>query len=94
MDSQVKYGIVASGDADIYLRIPNPATRDYREKIWDHAAGSLIVEEAGGWVSDIDGKKLDFSMGKTLCRNRGILASSGRIHSRVLEIIAEIDGRK
>jgi len=90
MDSQVKYGIVASGDADIYLRIPNPATPDYREKIWDHAAGSLIVEEAGGWVSDIDGKKLDFSVGKTLRHNRGILASNGRIHSRVLEIIAEI----
>ncbi|MFH2107496.1 MAG: 3'(2'),5'-bisphosphate nucleotidase [Chrysiogenia bacterium] len=94
MDSQVKYGIVASGEADIYLRIPNPATPDYREKIWDHAAGSLIVEEAGGWVSDIDGKKLDFSAGKTLRHNRGILASNGRIHSRVLEIIADLDGRK
>jgi 3'(2'), 5'-bisphosphate nucleotidase len=94
MDSQVKYGIVAAGEADIYLRIPNPATLDYREKIWDHAAGSLIVDEAGGWVSDIDGKKLDFSAGKTLRNNRGILASNGRIHSRVLEIIAELDGRK
>jgi 3'(2'), 5'-bisphosphate nucleotidase len=26
MDSQVKYGIVAAGAAEIYLRIPNPAT--------------------------------------------------------------------
>jgi len=94
MDSQVKYGIVAEGDADIYLRIPNPATPNYREKIWDHAAGSLIVEEAGGTVSDIEGKKLDFSAGKTLRHNCGILASNGRIHSRVLEIIAELDGRK
>jgi 3'(2'), 5'-bisphosphate nucleotidase len=94
MDSQVKYGIVASGIADIYLRIPNPATPDYREKIWDHAAGSLIVEEAGGWVSDIDGKKLDFSAGKTLCKNRGILATNGRVHSRVLEIIADLTARK
>ncbi len=90
MDSQVKYGIVASGLADIYLRIPNPATPDYREKIWDHAAGSLIVEEAGGRVSDIDGKKLDFSAGKTLRHNRGILATNGAVHGRVLEIIAEL----
>ena len=94
MDSQVKYGIVAAGSADIYLRIPNPATPDYREKIWDHAAGSLIVEEAGGWVSDIDGKKLDFSAGKTLRHNRGILATNGRIHPRVLEIIAELAAKK
>ncbi len=94
MDSQVKYGIVASGTADIYLRIPNPATPDYREKIWDHAAGSVIVEEAGGKVSDIDGKKLDFSAGKTLLHNRGILATNGAVHGRVLEIIAELAARK
>jgi 3'(2'), 5'-bisphosphate nucleotidase len=94
MDSQVKYGIVASGAAEIYLRIPNPATPDYREKIWDHAAGSLIVEEAGGRVSDIDGKKLDFSAGKTLHHNRGILASNGAVHDRVLGIIAELAGGK
>jgi 3'(2'), 5'-bisphosphate nucleotidase len=50
----------------------------------------LIVEEAGGWVSDIDGKKLDFSAGRTLRNNRGILATNGRVHSRVLEIIAEL----
>ncbi len=94
MDSQVKYGIVASGAADIYLRIPNPATADYREKIWDHAAGSLIVEEAGGRVSDIDGKPLDFSAGRTLGNNRGILATNGAVHGRVLEIIAELAAMK
>ena len=90
MDSQVKYGIVASGAADIYLRIPNPASPDYREKIWDHAAGSLIVEEAGGKVSDIDGNKLDFSVGKTLAKNRGILATNRSVHRRVLQVIAEL----
>jgi HAL2 family 3'(2'),5'-bisphosphate nucleotidase len=94
IDSQVKYGVVAAATADIYLRIPHPATPDYREKIWDHAAGSLIVEEAGGMVSDIEGKKLDFSVGKTLRKNRGILATNGKIHQRVLDIIAELDGRK
>jgi 3'(2'), 5'-bisphosphate nucleotidase len=94
MDSQVKYGIVASGIADIYLRIPNPSTPDYREKIWDHAAGSLIVEEAGGRVSDIQGKPLDFAKGKTLADNRGILATNGAVHDRVLEIIAEISAKR
>jgi 3'(2'), 5'-bisphosphate nucleotidase len=94
MDSQVKYGIVAMGAAEIYLRIPNPATPGYHEKIWDHAAGSLIVEQAGGKVSDIRGKKLDFTAGKTLYRNRGILATNGKIHQRVLDTITELDGRK
>jgi len=32
--------------ADVYLRMP--VTVDYRENLWDHAAGARIVEEAGG----------------------------------------------
>src|SRR5262249_35821084 len=51
MDSQAKYAIVARGEADVYLRLPTRA--DYREKIWDHAGGVLIVTEAGGAVTDI-----------------------------------------
>ena len=47
MDSQVKYGLLSRGDASIFMRFP-PAT--YREKIWDHCAGFVIVEEAGGKV--------------------------------------------
>lgn len=90
MDSQVKYGVVATGNAEIYLRIPHPNTPDYREKIWDHAAGSIIVEEAGGVVTDIMGKKLDFSKGKTLKNNRGVFASVHSVHQRILDIINEL----
>jgi len=71
MDSQVKYGMISNGDAEIYLRIPHPKTPNYKEKIWDHAAGSIIVEESKGIVSDIFGKKLDFNTGKTLKNNSG-----------------------
>lgn len=87
MDSQVKYGIVGSGNAEIYLRIPNPKSPDYKEKIWDHAAGCLIVEEAGGIVTDITGKRLDFSHGKKLEKNKGILATIPLIHEKVIKII-------
>ena len=90
LDSQVKYGLVASGNAEIYLRIPNPRTPDYREKIWDHAAGSLIVEESGGVVTDIYGKKLDFSQGKTLRSNSGILATIPGIQIEILDIISRL----
>jgi HAL2 family 3'(2'),5'-bisphosphate nucleotidase len=90
LDSQVKYGIVAAGNAEIYLRIPNPKTPDYREKIWDHAAGSLVVEEAGGVVTDIFGKKLDFSAGKTLKNNSGVVASVPSVHDRILGIIRNL----
>lgn len=34
------------------LRFPR---KGYREKIWDHCAGALIVQEAGGTISDAAG---------------------------------------
>lgn len=87
MDSQVKYGVLARGEASVYIRLPNPATPDYRECIWDHAAGLIVVEEAGGLVTDVDGQKLDFSQGRRMIGNRGILATNGELHSQVLECI-------
>ncbi|MGQ9654883.1 MAG: 3'(2'),5'-bisphosphate nucleotidase [Thermodesulfobacteriota bacterium] len=87
MDSQAKYGIVARGDASIYLRLPSPASPDYREKVWDHAAGTVIVEEAGGKVTDILGKPLNFGLGHRLTENKGVVATSGHIHERVLAAV-------
>jgi 3'(2'), 5'-bisphosphate nucleotidase len=78
---------VARGDAAIYLRLPSPKTPDYRECIWDHAAGAIIVEEAGGRVTDALGGELDFSQGRKLEKNRGIVASNGHLHSAILEEI-------
>jgi len=85
LDSQAKYAVVARGDAEIYLRLP---TRPgYVEKIWDHAAGCLVVEEAGGKVTDIAGKPLNFSLGSTLSENRGVIATNGHLHNTLLAAI-------
>jgi 3'(2'), 5'-bisphosphate nucleotidase len=90
IDSQCKYACVARDDASIYLRLPT--RKDYREKIWDHAAGKLVVECAGGRVTDVDGRDLDFTHGRTLEQNRGIVATCGSIHDRVLEAVAAVLG--
>ncbi|RMF02599.1 MAG: 3'(2'),5'-bisphosphate nucleotidase, partial [Chloroflexi bacterium] len=84
MDSQVKYGAVARGDAALYLRLPSPKHPNYREKIWDHAAGSLIIEEAGGRVTDMHGQPLNFAADYLMHDNRGVVASSGAIHAAAL----------
>lgn len=88
MDSQCKYATVARADASIYLRLPTRP--DYEEKIWDHAAGAIIVAEAGGKVSDIHGKPLDFSIGRTLKHNQGVVASNGLLHDAVIAAIQKI----
>lgn len=85
LDSQAKYGVVARGDAELYLRLP---TRPgYREKIWDHAAGALVVQEAGGTVTDVDGRPLDFGRGRELSANRGVVVSHGPHHDLVVETL-------
>jgi 3'(2'), 5'-bisphosphate nucleotidase len=90
IDSQVKYALLASGEGEIYLRVLSPEQKNYKEKIWDQAAGSIIVEEAGGIVTDLDGAPLDFSRGRTLKGNRGICASNGILHERALDAIRAV----
>jgi len=90
MDSQAKYGVLAAGGGEIYLRLLSSNRLDYREKIWDQAAGSIISQEAGGQVTDLDGLPLDFTQGRTLAANRGICATNGYLHKRVLEVLKSI----
>ncbi len=90
LDSQAKYAVVARGQADVYLRLPTRA--DYREKIWDHAGGVLIVEEAGGRVSDIHGQPLDWTCGRELRRNQGVVVTNGLLHEAVLSAVNEVLG--
>lgn len=48
---------------------------------WDTAAGTIIVEEAGGQVSDFTGRAFDHYSGQ-------IIASNGRVHSQMLQLLA------
>jgi 3'(2'), 5'-bisphosphate nucleotidase len=89
MDSQAKYAVVARGDAELYFRLPSSG---YIEQIWDHAAGAVIVEEAGGRVSDISGRPLDFSAGRRLERNRGLLVAPAALHAQVVAAARGLEG--
>lgn len=81
--SMVKYAAIARGDAEIFMKF---AQSGYKEKIWDHAAGVIIVEEAGGVVTDAGGHPLDFSRGLYLeGLDRGIVACSGTtLHEKLI----------
>lgn len=83
VDSQCKYALVARGDADVYLRMP--VKPGYVERIWDHAAGTLIAQEAGCIVTDLRGKPLDFSRGRGLESNVGIVGAPAGLHERIVQ---------
>ncbi|CAL4903896.1 unnamed protein product [Urochloa decumbens] len=86
MDSQAKYAALAQGDGAIYLRFSG---KGYKERVWDHAAGSIIVTEAGGMVKDASGNDLDFSKGRYLDRDRGIIATNRYLMPMVLKAVQE-----
>ncbi len=50
---------------------------------WDMAAGTLLVEEAGGKVSGMQGEPLDLY-------GRHLLVDNGLIHDEILELFGEI----
>jgi 3'(2'), 5'-bisphosphate nucleotidase len=81
MDSQVKYGVIARGDAEFYVRLP----KSHQDNIWDVAAGALCLEEVGGKVTDTMGEPLDFSRGARL-PTVGILGARTRaLHDLLLQ---------
>lgn len=89
MDSAAKYAVLSAGGGDLLFRLISPQRPDYEEKIWDQATGSILIEEAGGRVSDLTGQNLDFSRGRTLTENTGVLASNTLLHGAALEAIRD-----
>ena len=65
---------VASGRLDGFWEQPL--------KPWDMAAGIVLIREAGGFVSDLDGRDRMFTTG-------GILAGNENVHRRLSKLVAE-----
>ena len=75
---------VASGRADFYLH-PNQAG-----KRWDTCAPEAIVSAAGGICTDASGQAIDYT-GPELPNIKGFLASNGKLHQAVLDIVQQRD---
>ncbi len=78
----IKLAQVARGEADLYLG-------DYLTlHDWDVAAGHLLVTEAGGRVTRIDGSPVVYDGSGSSLAGKGIVASNGGVHAAALEAIA------
>ncbi|MBM4256393.1 MAG: 3'(2'),5'-bisphosphate nucleotidase CysQ [Deltaproteobacteria bacterium] len=75
-----KLAVLAIGDADATFTL-TPKNE------WDICAGVLLVEEAGGRVSHLDGRQVIFNQPKTLLQ--GLVASNTLLHSQLLNLIAK-----
>ncbi|CAK3925292.1 3 (2),5 -bisphosphate nucleotidase [Lecanosticta acicola] len=85
--SLMKYAALGLGRCHIVMRIFKYAS--WRSNMWDHAGGVLIFEEAGGKVTDLNGKPIDFTQGRKMAENYGLLCAPSSVHAEVLQSIHE-----
>ena len=83
----MKVSLVAEGRCDLYL-----ATTDSKE--WDCCAPHLILQEAGGLLTDLHGRPLTYNNEDVEARD-GLVASNGRAHARIVNAACELlDGAR
>lgn len=81
-DSQLKYGMIAAGYADVFVRLPRDTTTD-PHYIWDHATGTALLRAGGGQHTDLNGQPLDYAQGDAL-PHTGFIASNGTRHEQLV----------
>ncbi|HEV8593824.1 MAG TPA: 3'(2'),5'-bisphosphate nucleotidase CysQ [Pyrinomonadaceae bacterium] len=74
----LKIGLIAESICDIYIHL-SPRT-----KFWDTCAPQIILEEAGGRVTDIFGEPMSYDLADVQ-NYGGILASNGISHKKAVE---------
>ncbi len=85
MDSMAKFCKIARGIADFYIKHLDPNL----SFSWDFVPGEILVKEAGGEVSDLNGVPLKFKDKKLIFSSPGIVASNGILHEKIIKLIYE-----
>jgi 3'(2'), 5'-bisphosphate nucleotidase len=73
----LKIGLLARQQADLYIHL-SPRT-----KFWDTCAPQIILEEAGGKLTDLFGQEIVYTI-QDVQNYNGILATNGTAHETVL----------
>jgi 3'(2'), 5'-bisphosphate nucleotidase len=83
-----RWGVLGLGLANVTIWVYK--RRDRHAKIWDHAGAMLLFEEAGGKITDVDGKDIDLSVGRKMSANFGFVAAPNGVHDVVLRTVREV----
>ena len=74
----LKVGLLAEKRADLYIHL-SPRT-----KLWDTCAPQIILEEAGGRMTDLFGEEFRYDI-EDLQNHGGIVATNGKVHDEVIK---------
>jgi 3'(2'), 5'-bisphosphate nucleotidase len=80
IDSMAKFCMIADGTADLYVKPMNKS----RSFVWDFLPGILLVQEAGGIVTDLRGNKIEFINDKCIISAPGLIASNSIIYDDII----------
>lgn len=77
----IKMGEVARGRADLYILTERGAAKE-----WDSCAPHLVLEQAGGRVTDMEGAPVDYNCAQVRLMG-GLVATNGHCHAPLLEAL-------
>ncbi len=81
----IKLSLIARGDYDVYVNLARGKCRE-----WDICAPELILTEAGGILTGLDGSPISYNKQDVYDR-RGLLASNAMIHDDLKELVARFE---
>ena len=79
----IKIGLLVEQQCDVYIHL-SPRTKQ-----WDTCAPQLILTEAGGMLTDLFGRPLNYNVPDVQNRN-GLVASNGVAHDRLIETLSPL----
>ena len=79
----LKIGLLAEGRAHVYVHLGAKTNQ------WDTCAPQVIIEAAGGKMTDRDGQPLQYNVAEIRNLN-GVVASNGVMHTRTIEEIQKV----
>jgi 3'(2'), 5'-bisphosphate nucleotidase len=79
----IKIGLLVEQQCDVYIHL-SPRTKQ-----WDTCAPQLILTEAGGRLTDLFGRPLNYNVRDVNNRN-GLVASNGVAHDLIIETLAPL----
>ena len=83
MDSMAKFCKVADSTADLYIK-PLNINRSFT---WDFLPGDLLVKEAGGIITDLNGNSIKYLNENCIITAPGLIASNGVLHKNILNTL-------
>lgn len=79
----IKVGLLVEQQCDVYIHLSS------RTKQWDTCAPQLILTEAGGRLTDLFGRPLNYNV-KDVNNRNGLVASNGASHELIIETLAPL----